>query len=217
MKKYILVILAVFFFLLLCCVFLFHKFFPAPLSPEVALDRSLQMILTAQKKTTADDKVPGGIRWLTEAEIRNLLWEAEAMLTSSIDAHPGHRELLTRRSEIYFMLGEMDKMLADLERLIAVTGGWPEILMFRCMILEKKASPEDDFFTCYEEVCERYRKKETPAPLDYLNWAFAELMAGHPEKTEILLEESRKSPELMTNETWNLFLEPDGTFNRKNF
>lgn len=183
-----------------------------PLFPKTALNASWKKIVPALLKISPDDK-----RQLTDAEARNLLWEAEAILTDSIAANPGHRELLTRRSEVYGMLGEIDKMLADVETLIAATGGWPELLMLRCMVHEKKGSLGDDVFTCYAEVCDRYRKKKEPTVVDYLNWAFAELMAGRPENTEILLEESRKTPEFPIDESWNLLMELDGTFDRKNF
>lgn len=187
---------------------------PAKLSPEEAIRNAGEKFVKAQQEMLLGDP---------ETESGTLLLEAEEILTKALADNPEHKELLTRRVDVYLALGDTEKALDDMNTLIDSTGGWPEIMLMRCMVLEKQGMPEGAYLLCYEAVCERYEKKEKPLPTDFTNWAFAEMLANHPEKAESLLERAKDFPEFAENESWlllqeefwNLLKAPDGTFDRK--
>jgi tetratricopeptide (TPR) repeat protein len=111
------------------------------------------------------------------------LKEAISLLDKAVAECSDDPQFLTERANIHALIGDYERAREDLQQADRLAPLASEILLMKCLLLERTQRPKNEWLACYQRVETQYtaRQKEQLDP----NYIMAALMAGSADIDDI--------------------------------
>lgn len=107
------------------------------------------------------------------------------LLTEGIEKQPNNTNLILLRARYYTDVGNYKGAQEDVTSVISTGINYPELVMFKCMLIERINGFTEKAQSCYIKVMDKYDNKAQKAETPSVNYVISAFLANDP-KAKVL-------------------------------